>query len=58
MQHILKNKENLKVCCAVNDFASVNVDQQTLAREDADNNSKDSVIAVNIIILLLLCLEN
>ena len=40
LKHILKNKANLRVCCAVNDFASVNVDETTLTHS---NNDKDDV---------------
>jgi hypothetical protein len=34
MRHVLANRQDLKVACAVNDFAELNIDAELVARED------------------------
>lgn len=43
MKHILRNRLNLRIACAVNDFASINMDERLISDRNIDEPS-DEVI--------------
>lgn len=47
LRYVLSNKENLRIAAAVNDFASVNIDAQLVAKDDsAGGSSRGNVVAL------------
>jgi G3E family GTPase len=56
MRHVLANRQDLRVACAVNDFAELNIDAELVARETDSGNDTSTTNGIGVVELTNGCL--